>query len=171
MKNAHRFLWLICLPLAAGLTFAGVALAADPPATNEVLTKLHESNQKEIAMGKLAQKNGHSKDVKSFGTMLVKDHTAADKKVVGLAKKEKIDLPVAAPASHDDMANGPDFDSMFAKSMLDDHKKDIAEATSARDNTKDEQLKKLLTAMIPTLQKHQDTAQRLVDLPKSDVTK
>jgi putative membrane protein len=156
------------LPLALAVTtlFAGApAFAADPPATADVLTKLHQSNQKEIEMGKTAQKNGQSKDVKDFGKMLVKDHTAADKKVTSLAKQEKVDLGTAPPAG-DDMAKmdkGPDFDAHFAQAMLDDHKKDIAEASKARDATTDDKLKKLLTAMLPTLQKHQDTAQKIVD--------
>ena len=81
------------------LTAAVPALAADaPPATADVLGKLHESNQKEIAMGKMAQKNGKSKEVTTFGKTLVKDHTAADKKVLTLAKQEKVELPKPAPA-------------------------------------------------------------------------
>jgi hypothetical protein len=38
--------------------------------------------------------------------------------------------------------------------------------TSARDATNDEKLKKLLTELVPTLQKHEDTAQKLVDTKK-----
>lgn len=144
------------------LLTATPVLAADAPATSDVLAKVHESNQKEIAMGKMAQKNGKSKDVTSFGKTLVKDHTAADKKVVALAKKEKIDLP-APPAPKDDMPMNADFDAAFAKSMVEDHKKDIDEVTKARDATTDDKLKKLLTDMLPTLQKHEDTAQKLVD--------
>jgi predicted outer membrane protein len=94
---------------------------------------------------------------------LVKDHGAADKKVLALAKQEKIDLPAPAPMKDDDMAKGADFDTTFAKSMVEDHKKDIGEATTARDSTTDDKLKKLLTAMLPTLQKHEDTAQKIVD--------
>jgi len=156
------------ISLSGWLLVAGAARAADAPATADVLAKLHESNQKEIAMGKLAQKNGQSKDVIKFGKMLVKDHSAADKKVTALAKKEKVELPSPPAASHDDMAKGSDFDSKFAKDMLEDHKKDVAEATAARDNTKDEPLKKLLTELVPTLQKHQDTAQHIVDSASKD---
>ena len=151
--------------LAAILIVPGLAQAADPPAPGEVLGKLHQSNQKEIEMGKMAQKNGTSKEVKDFGKTLVKDHTAADKKVTALAKKEKIELPAAAGEKHD-MAAGADFDAKFAQEMLDDHKKDVAEVTSARDATTDDKLKKLLTELVPTLQKHQDTAQKLVDAKK-----
>jgi putative membrane protein len=120
-------------------------------------------------MGKLAQKNGQSKAVKNFGKALVKDHTAADKKVVALAKQEKIDLP-ADEAKMDmggDMGSGAEFDTKFAQSMLEDHKKDVSEASAARDATTDAKLKTLLTKLVPTLQKHQDTAQSIVDGPKS----
>jgi|tagenome__1003787_1003787.scaffolds.fasta_scaffold20817190_1 putative membrane protein len=146
---------------------AGAANAADPPDTATVLGKLHQSDQKEIAAGKLAQKNGTSQQVKDYGKMLEKDHTAADKKVAALAKQEKIDLATATPAgsSHEmsSMASDPMFDTKFAREMVDDHKKDIAEVTQARDATADAKLKKLLTELVPTLQKHEETAQKIVD--------
>jgi putative membrane protein len=99
----------------------GTAQAADKEATAqtaEVLNKLHHSNQMEIAAGKLAQEKGQSKDVKSFGKILVTDHSAADKKVMALAKDEKIDLPADVPMPPDKMdkmkaASGAEFDRMF----------------------------------------------------------
>jgi putative membrane protein len=146
---------------------AGVASAADPPATATVLGKLHQSDQKEIAAGKLAQKSGTSQQVKSYGKMLEKDHSAADKKVTALAKQEKIDLAAATPGGGASdmaaMASDPMFDTKFAQEMVQDHKKDIAEVTEARDATADPKLKKLLTELVPTLQKHEETAQKIVD--------
>lgn len=149
---------------------AGAAQAADKAGsaqTAEVLTKLHHSNQMEVAAGKLAQEKGQSKDVKSYGKTLVTDHSAADKKVMALAKEEKIDLPADMPMP-DKMdklksASGADFDKMFASDMLEDHKKDVAEAKAARDATTDPKLKSLLTSTIPVLEKHQQIAQKLVD--------
>jgi putative membrane protein len=149
-----------------GLLMLGGAAIASPPATSDVLGKLHLSNQKEIEMGKQAQKDGQSKDVKAFGKTLVKDHTAADKKVAALAKKEKIDLAASTPSAKDDMpppAAGPDFDAKFGQMMLDDHKKDIGEVTEAQNATTDDQLKKLIADMLPTLEKHQALAQKIVD--------
>ena len=151
--------------------FVGVVLsvdrawAADAPATAEVLGKLHAGNRKEIDMGKMAQKSGQSKEVKDFGKALVKDHTAADKKVLALAKKQKIELPAPPAMQHDDMA-GADFDKKFAQAMVEDHKKDVSDATAARDSTTDAELKKLLTGLVPTLEKHLDTAQKLADAKK-----
>jgi putative membrane protein len=152
--------------LAAAFAIGGSeALATDPPVTADVLNKLHESNQKEIEAGKIAQKQGQSKEVRAYGKMLVTDHTAADKKVTGLAKKEKIPLSANEPGTDEmkSMKSGATFDDRFARDMVDDHKKDIAEVTEARNNTTDDQLKQLLSDMLPTLQKHETAAQKIVD--------
>jgi putative membrane protein len=145
--------------------FVGLARGAQPPSTAEVLDKLHNSNLTEIEAGKLAQDNGHSKATKDYGKMLVSDHASADKQVVALAKEEKIDLsastPVVGAKSLADLSAGPAFDRRFARSMVDDHKKDIAEVTAARDSTTDAKLKALLTALLPTLEKHQRMAESL----------
>ena len=143
--------------------FGGNALAADPPATAEVLNKLHASDQKEIQAGKTAEKEGQSRQVREYGKMLVKDHTAADKKVTSLAKKEKITLTTPEPGADEMKSMPPARASIdkFARDMVDDHKKDIAEVSEARDSTTDPQLKKLLSDVLPTLQKHEDAAQKI----------
>jgi len=131
----------------AAFLFGGVARGADTAASAEsakVLSKLHHSNQMEIAAGKLALEKGQSKDVKSFGKTLVNDHAAADKKVMALAKEEKIDMPASVPMpdTMDNLkgASAAEFDRTFVADMLDDHKKDVAEAKEARDATKDTKL-------------------------------
>jgi putative membrane protein len=154
---------IYCLAGLAVVCLSSGVMAADAPATADVLGKLHHSNLKEIDMGKMAQKNGTSKEVKDFGKTLVKDHSAADKKVTALAKQEKIELPAPMKDDMAPMPAGPDFDAKFGQSMLDDHKKDVAEASKARDTTTDEKLKKLLTDTVPVLQKHQELAQKIVD--------
>ena len=88
-----------------------------------------------------------------------------------LAKQEKVDLGAVTPDSAGDMsgmASDPMFDKKFAQEMLADHKKDIAEVTEARDNTADPKLKKLLTDLLPTLQKHEDTAQKILGAETKD---
>ena len=161
LRVGVRYGLAACLLLGGG----SAALAADAPQTSEVLGKLHRADQNEIEAGKLARKNGQSKQVQDYGKMLVKDHTDADKKVSALAKQEKIDLNTSTPSASDkmNMEAGADFDKKFASEMLDDHKKDIAELTEARDKTADPKLKKLLSDMLPTLQKHEETAQKILD--------
>jgi putative membrane protein len=167
MTKSIRTAVLCGLTVGVLITVETNSQAAESADTTTVLGKLHKSNQKEIAAGKMAQKSGKSHAVKDYGKMLEKDHGAADKKVAALAKQEKIDLAAATPADSagdmSGMASDPMFDQKFGQEMLDDHKKDIAEVTDARDNTADSKLKKLLTDLLPTLQKHQDTAQKIVD--------
>jgi putative membrane protein len=145
--------------------FVGTARGADPPSTADVLGKLHNSNLTDIEAGKLAQDYGHSKATKDYGKMLVTDQTSADKQVMAIAKDEKIDLAASTPVVGSnrlaDLTAGPAFDRRFARSMVDDHKKLIAELTEARDKTTDAKLKKLLTAILPTLQKHESMAESL----------
>ena len=156
--------------ILGGLLVAGSGRAAEAPktaTTTEVLGTLHESDLKEIQAGEIAQKNGKSKAVRDYGKMLVKDHTVADEKVAALAQRESVDLVAATPAPGPNemgtMATGPDFDKKFAQEMLDDHRKAIAALTAARDNTADPQLRKLLSELLPTLEKHADAAQKIVD--------
>jgi putative membrane protein len=164
--------WGATVVVAYLLSSAAVA-AADSPPTADVLNKLHHSNMKEVEMGKLAQKNGESKQVRSFGDTLVKDHGAADKKVMALAKDENIELKAEKHEDMDDMAKltGKEFDAKFAKDMLEDHKKDVQEASDARDKTSDPKLKKLLTELVPTLKKHQSIAQKIVDRQNTTASK
>jgi putative membrane protein len=161
---------LRCSLIVGSLVVAGSGRAAEAPktpTTTDVLGTLHESDQKEIQAGEIAQKNGKSKAVRDYGKMLVRDHTVADEKVAALAHKENVDLVAATPAPGANemgtMATGPDFDKKFAQEMLDDHRKDIASVSDARDNTKDPQLKKLLTDMLPTLEKHESAAEKIID--------
>jgi putative membrane protein len=156
--------------IAGGLLVADGTRAADarfPPATADVLGSLHEANQKEIQAGEIAQKDGHSKAVKDYGKMLVKDHTVADQRVADLAHSENVNLrastPSPGPNDMGTMASGRDFDKAFAQEMLDDHRKAIAAVTEALNNTADPQLRKLLTDLLPTLQKHEAAAEKIID--------
>ena len=145
--------------------FATAARAADQPKTADVLDKLHKSNLTEIEAGKLAQDYGHSKATKDYGKMLVSDYTSADQQVVALAKEEGIDVsdstPVVGSNKLADLTAGPAFDRRFARTMIRENKKDIAAVTAARDTTTDAKLKEFLTAMLPTLQKHESLAEGL----------
>ena len=61
------------------------ASAKDKP-SEKFLTKAIEGNFAEVSMGDLAQKNGQSDGVKSFGKMLSTDHAAANQKALDAAK-------------------------------------------------------------------------------------
>lgn len=83
-------------------------------------------------MGQLAKQKGQSEAVKSYGQMLVTDHSANNEKATALAEQNGVSAPTEPSAKQKagyDKLNGLSgaaFDREFAKMMAMDHKEDIA---------------------------------------------
>jgi putative membrane protein len=151
------------LALAVLVTVAPAT--AQDKASQTFLSKAIEGNLAEVQMGELAQKNGQSADVKSFGQMLQQDHNAAIQKATDAAKKLAVNAPSALnakqKADYDKMAKiqGAAFDKAFTQHMVMDHKKDIAEYKKAA--TKSDDAGQYAKGSLPVLEKHLQTAQSL----------
>lgn len=121
----------------------------------------------EVESGKVAQQNGQSDRVKSYGSMMVNDHTAANQELMSLASNKGLTLPTALPADaqkHVDAMKamkGKSFDSHYVSMMLSDHKKDVAEFEKESKNGKDADLKAWATKTLPTLRAHLDSIQAI----------
>jgi putative membrane protein len=141
----------------------GIAWAKDKP-SEAFVKKAIEGNYAEVSMGDLAQKNGQSEGVKSFGKMLSTDHAAANQKALDTAKGMGMSPPsgpnAKQKADYDKMSkmSGTDFDKMFATHMIEDHQKDIAEYKKA---SKMKDAREYASGQIDTLQKHLDAAKSL----------
>lgn len=61
--------------------------ASNASADSRILSLLHLKNQEEIELGQLAASKGSSAAVKDYGSMLVREHTAADAKVMSVASQ------------------------------------------------------------------------------------
>lgn len=124
-----------------------------------------EGNSAEVEMGKLARSNGHSDAVKSYGQMLVTDHSAANDKAMEAAESLGVTVPTGPnkkqQVDHDMMAkmNGAAFDKAFAKDMVKDHKKDIAEYK--KQSSKSDAAGSYAKDSLPILQKHLQGAESL----------
>src|SRR3954469_16263836 len=57
----------------------------------QILGKLHQINQEEVAAAKLAKDKSSSDPIKSYADELIRDHQNADSKVMDLAKKMNLD--------------------------------------------------------------------------------
>jgi putative membrane protein len=142
----------------------GIACAKDKP-SEAFLKKAIEGNYAEVSMGDLAQKNGQSEGVKSFGKMLSTDHAAANQKALDAAKGIGMNPPsgpnAQQKADYDKMAKvtGTQFDRMFATHMVADHQKDIAEYKKA--SKMKDAAGEYASGQIDTLQKHLQTAKSL----------
>ena len=135
--------------------------------SNEFAKKATIGNIMEVEMGKLAQSNGGSADVKEYGRMLETDHAAANSELQSIAGAENITLPATMDEEHSmhvkDMGSkkGADFDKAFIPMMVEDHQKDIAEFKEAASSNPNQKIKDFASKTLPTLQKHLDKAKMI----------
>ena len=140
------------------------ASAKDKP-SEAFLKKAIEGNFAEVSMGDLAQKNGQSDAVKSFGKMLSTDHAAANQEAMDAAKGMGMNPPsgpnAKQKADYDKMSkmSGANFDKTFATHMVADHQKDIAQYKKA--SKMKDAAGEYASRQIDTLEKHLDTAKSL----------
>jgi putative membrane protein len=140
--------------------------AVQPDASNFAVNAAN-GGMMEVELGKIAQENAASPRVKSFGAMMVKDHTDANNNLKGIATSLSIALPDSV--SHDlkkeiddlKKKKGKDFDKAYVKMMVEDHKKDIAEFRKCADNCSDSTIKNFASTTLPVLEKHLDSIQAI----------
>jgi putative membrane protein len=135
--------------------------------TNEFVSKAGAGGMMEVAMGKLAQSNGGSNDVKDYGKMLEKDHGEAGDKLKSIANAEGISFPSTMTdeqsqhMAHLQSLTGADFDKAFIPMMIDDHTKDIAEFKKAAAGNENEKVKNFASTTLPTLEAHLSKAKSI----------
>ena len=123
--------------IGAALILAGSITTAPAKSDTTFLTDAIQINLAEISVGDLAQQKGGSDDVKSFGKMLVDDHTASNAKATSLAQANGVTPPTEPSAAdkkkHDELEklSGAEFDREFAKAMVKGHEEAIAKFEAA----------------------------------------
>jgi putative membrane protein len=136
---------------------------------NDFVSKAATGGMMEVALGKLAQTNGSSKDVKDFGKMMETDHSAANAKLKDVAFTENISIPAAMTdeqnrhISNLQTKTGAEFDKEYISMMVDDHVKDIDEFKKASESNSNAKVKEFAAATLPTLQGHLDKAKAIKD--------
>ena len=158
-------------------------LAARPVDAPRVLAALDDptivaifdaANTADIETGALATKRGHSKEVREFGAMLVRDHTQVRQQGRDLAARLHVTpTPPADDASTRDHATamkrlralkGAAFDHAFLRHEVAFHKGVIdAVQTTLLPAIKNAELKVLVVKVAPAFQAHMLAAQQLDD--------
>ena len=121
----------------------------------------------EVTLGNLASTNATSQQVKDFGAMMVKDHTAGNEELKTLASQKNITLPSALSEKKQKNVDvvsklkGADFDKEYISFMVDDHKEDIDEFEEHAKDGNDPELKKWASGKIATLQHHLQSAESI----------
>jgi putative membrane protein len=114
----------------------------------------------EVDAGHMAQEKGNSQQVKDFGSMMVKDHSAANDKLQSIASSKNITLPTSASVA--EMAteaklkvlSGDTFDKSYVKSQISAHQKAIALFHKEASSGQDADSKAFASATLPTLRSH-----------------
>jgi len=152
---------LIILILSAGLAISTVyAQAPDPDTTaRHFLIMASIGNLQEAGSGKLAAQKATRADVKSFGQMMMADHSDAEQKLLQLVKSRSYLLPAAAtdtppPDLNLSKASGDDFDRMYIHAMASGHRSTVIMFQDYAINGKDLQVKLFAQQMLPTLKAH-----------------
>ena len=145
----------------ASLSFAGLASAQESPASKSsspsakdktFMRKAAKGGMMEVAMGRLAEQNGKSDDVKSFGKRMVTDHSKANDELKSIAEKKGVKLPSKEPTEK------WSSDKAYMDMMGKDHEKDLAEFQDEANNGSDPDVKKFAEDTAKVVKEHLDLA-------------
>lgn len=135
---------------------------------DHVISQIHQIDQMEIAVGRLAQRKGTTGDIKRYGLLLERDHRTSDKLAMSLAADQNLKVAIL-PNSPEEVKTiqelytlrGKAFDQAFLKAMDAGHQKALGMLTSAQDKTGDSRLDGLIGRLVPILEQHKLLSEHL----------
>lgn len=113
--------------------------------------------------------HGDSVNVKSFGRMMITDHTKVNEELKSLADKKGTSVPTAVSTAKQQKldslsaVNGAAFNALYAKMMVASHRETIQLFQSQGVSGNDTELKSWAADKVPALQHHLEMAQMLRD--------
>jgi len=167
MKTKIRIALQFCiLAMAVGaLSLVGAARAADTTPTGSgsslsekdktFMKKAAKGGMMEVTMGKVAEQNAQSDDVKSFGKRMVTDHSKANDELKSIASKKGFELP---SKEHSGKWTS---DKTYMDMMIKDHEKDLAEFKEEASSGSDSDVKKFADDTAKIVQEHLDLAKEI----------
>jgi putative membrane protein len=121
----------------------------------------------EVELGKMAMQQGSNAKVKSFGQMMVTDHTKSGDELKSIAKSKGMTLPTALDPMHqatrDKLAklSGAEFDRAYMDAMVMGHQTVAGKMMMEANSGADPQLKAFAAKTLPTVQAHLKMAQNI----------
>jgi putative membrane protein len=150
--------------LIAALVVVPATAVAAPPAV--FLREAIQGNFSEVTLGRMIQHQGSSQEVRSFGGMLVGDHTKALEQAQDIASRMHLRIParLTPEAAREQRTlqrlSGRSFDREVRRYMINDHVKDIAKFR-AQARSGDRATAGFAAATIPVMQHHLSTARSI----------
>ena len=149
--------------MAAGLLIAvprANAATTVSTADKDFILAAAQGGMTEVKLGELAAQKAMRDDVKTFGQMMVKDHSAINDDLKALAAQKGVTLPDSLDAKHQAMVDkmaaltGSEFDNAYIAGMIKDHKADAKEFKAESAETKDADVKSFVDKSIPVVDGH-----------------
>jgi putative membrane protein len=168
MKINTPFLSLLALasfgcamPITSAFAADGAPVSDADLTTNAAfMATASQANWTEIKLGELAQSRTKRGDVKAYADEIVRDHKSAQESLKKIMDAGDVKLPkddrVDQKAAVDDLkkTGDADFDKMFVKRMLVDHKAAVAAYETFIGATKSAELKSYATTTVDHLKMH-----------------
>lgn len=141
--------------------------------TDEELTqdtfveKAATTDMEEIRLGEMAQQKAQSADVKSFGQMMVTDHTKSSEQLKTIAQNLNAQVPANLKPKQQEKVDklsglsGAEFDREYVKMMVEGHQKAVDLFEDASEGDLPAELKQFATKTLPTLENHLERAKEL----------
>jgi putative membrane protein len=168
--------------VVTGIAWVPLASAQQAPAQRaavetrgrdeEIVMELHHDHQNQVMMARMAEQRAVSPAVRDLAARVIRDHDAADQRLVAYARVMKVDAdrlehPYDAETHgalrHPNLAqlSGREFDAQFVAATIADYQADIDRARDAQMMTDNQRLKTLIGEELPTMEAHLAAAQAL----------
>jgi putative membrane protein len=125
----------------------------------EFIIEMAEARLMDLEEGKIAQQKSTTKELKSYGTLMVNDQTEMLHEIKKLAARKNVSLPpVLGPDKAEELkalkeVHGKSFDKKFIKLMIVDHKRDVKKFERAT-QSRDADVQVFATRYLPYVQSH-----------------
>jgi putative membrane protein len=156
MRNMKKLIIIILISLG---TFVVKAQEPDPDTTaKHFIIGASIGNLQEVSAGQLATQKGKGADVRSFGQMMVSDHSKAQQQLMQLAKTKGYNIPAAATGGIQPDINlknaGDKFDRLYVHAMVVSHRNTVQKFETYAHGGKDPDVKAFAQKTLPTLKQH-----------------
>ena len=161
------FRFLLAAACAAALLPATAPAAGTTNPDLQFAARAASGGHAEVDLGKLALQKSSDADVRQFAQRMVDDHEKANRQLGSLAMRLHLRLPrhaegkEAAEVKRLSGLSGAAFDRAYAQAMVDDHRHDIEDFKSEKENGALGPIHVFAENLLPVLEEHLRLAEQL----------
>ena len=154
-----------CAPLLTALAMASLCAPALAVPDVPFMKAAAQGGMTEVALGKVAERNASSPNVKQFGMQMVRDHSQANHELKMIAANQGVALPQGLGAKNNALKarlsrlHGAAFDRAYVKAMVKDHQEDYGEFGKEFTRGRNKAARTFAAKYLPVIQGHLMMAQ------------